>query len=342
MAVMGKLGSAVRAPVRVAAGAVALLALTTMTFLSGAPAEAATTCRSVSLTVSGGWVVNGQLCAPAGASTVLLLQHGATYSSGYWDFGVQPERYSFVDFANARGLATLNIDRLGNGTSSHPAPELVTTTAHADIAHQFVQGLRSGQFGQSFDRVVLVGHSLGSVIAVAEAGTYHDVDAVVLTALSHTVGTAFVTDFQASLAPAALVEPERFGGLPLGYLTTVDNARARFFHQPNADPEVIAHDEATKETYTDGEELTLIPGVIDTLGITAPVLNLVGRFDAEFCGLVADCANPLSLIGLESTYYPAAESFELRVIPDAGHNLNLQRNAQTTFGHITSWAASVG
>jgi len=333
-------------------GAIAVLASTAVTVVSAAPAAAATTCNDVSLTVDAAvvvgplpvgvplptedWVINGRLCAPTGASTVLLLQSGATYSSEYWDFRFQPETYSFVDYANAHGLATLNIDRLGIGTSSHPLPELVMTATHANIAHLFVQGLRSGQFGRSFSRVALAGHSFGSVVSVAEAGTYHDVDAVVLTALTHSVNTPFVTDFEAALRPAALVDP-RFAGLPLGYLTTQAGARASFFHQPTADPAVIAYEESVKETFTDGENLMLIPSVLDTLTITAPVLTLVGQRDVEFCGLVADCSNPLSLVDLEGTFYPAAESFELRVIPDTAHNVNLQGDTHATFDIITSW-----
>jgi hypothetical protein len=336
MAMKGTFRAAAR---RVAAGMAALLASAGLTVASGATADAATTCHAVSAKVSGGWVIQGRLCAPTGASTVLLLQSGATYGSQYWDFGYQPETYSFVDYASAHGLATLNIDRLGIGNSSHPPAEAITTESEAGIAHQLIQGLRSGEFGQRFAHVGLAGHSLGSVISVAEAGTYHDVDALVLTGLTHSVGTAFVTDFEAALRPAALVDPRRFGELPLGYLTTVPGGNEPSYYKPNADPAVMAYDEAHKQTMTDGEDLTIPTGVLDTLGITAPVLSMVGQYDVEFCGPVRDCSNPLSLMSLEPTFYPAAKSFQLKVVPDAAHNLNLQRNAQTTFGDITSWVA---
>lgn len=325
---------------RATAGVAALLASATLIVATGATAHAATTCRAVSATVTGGQVIRGQLCVPAGASTVLLLQSGAMQGSGYWDFGLHPETYSFVDFANAHGLATLNVDRLGVGTSDHPPAETITTTGEAEIAHQLVQGLRSGAYGQSFTRVGLVGHSLGSVISAAEAGTYHDVDAVILTGLTHSVGTDFVTNFEGALRPADAVNPQRFGDLPPGYLTTPAGGNASLFYQPNADPDVVAYDDAHKQTMTDGEDLTLPVGVVDTTTITAPVLSMVGQYDNEFCGPVADCSNPLSLMSLEPTFYPAAKSFQLTVVPDAGHYLDLQRNAQTTFGDITSWVTN--
>lgn len=91
------------------------------------------------------------------------------------------------------GFATLNVDRLGIGASSHPAAGLITTATEASIAHLLVQTLRN----DGFDRVALVGHSYGSVIALAEAGAYRDVDAVVLTGLDHEVSPGFVTTFNA-------------------------------------------------------------------------------------------------------------------------------------------------
>jgi pimeloyl-ACP methyl ester carboxylesterase len=268
---------------------------------------------------------------------VQLLQSGATYGSEYWDFGYHPSTYSYVRKANAAGFATLNLDRLGIGTSTHPAAGLITTATEANIAHLLVRKLRDGAFGTSFDRVALVGHSYGSVIALAESGTYRDVDAVVLTGLDHEVAPGFVTTFTASLAPADLADPDRFGDLAPGYLTTRPGTRTGFYYTPNADPAAIAYDEATKQTFTVTEDATFPTVLPDTLGITAPVDVVVGQYDALFCGPVSDCANPLSLTSLERTFYPSAASFAFTVIPDAGHSLNLQRNAPATFAAIDTW-----
>ncbi len=58
----------------------------------------------------------------------------------------------------------------------------------------------------------LVGHSLGSVISVQEAGRYHDVNRVVLTGLLQVpdVGIHFVTTLASLLYPA--VQDPQFPG----------------------------------------------------------------------------------------------------------------------------------
>ena len=52
----------------------------------------------------------------------------------------------------------------------------------------------------------LIGHSLGSVISIQEAGTYNDVSRVVVTGLLHApgVGLGFATTLTSLLYPAAL------------------------------------------------------------------------------------------------------------------------------------------
>jgi hypothetical protein len=49
-----------------------------------------------------------------------VLVHGACYTHEYFDLPYQPESYSYVEWAHRNGWAVLNIDRLGNGVSSHP------------------------------------------------------------------------------------------------------------------------------------------------------------------------------------------------------------------------------
>lgn len=316
-----------------------------------APA-AASSCRAVAMTVPakevvtgrvgvpgnlGDWTVRARLCVPSGARTVELLLSGATYGSEYWDFAYDPARYSYVRRATAAGRATLNVDRVGVGASTHPAPELLTTATHARIVHLLVHRLRTGAFGQRFRRVVLVGHSYGSVLAATEAATYHDVNGLVLTSFSHRYSPGLATRLAPSVIPATLLGG-RFQGLPPGYLTTRPGTRSQFYWRPNASPAVIAHDEATKQTLTDSEAATFpIEALADTVRITAPVLIVIGAHDYMLCGLPTRCGNPLSLIGTERAHFPRARAYRLTIIPNAGHALNLHRNAPTTFRTINRW-----
>lgn len=284
--------------------------------------------------------IAAELCVPSEITrdTVLLTVHGLTYSSLYWDFPYQPDRYSFVRHANAAGYATLNFDRLGNRESDRPPSLLVTPAAQAHVQHQLVEALRSGEFGHAWSRVVLVGHSLGSVLSIMQAATYHDADGLVVTGFLHGYGAGFAA-LLLSLYPAAL-DPRFAGlGLDLGYMTTQPGTRgSRFYHLLNADPAVIALDEQTKEVGAAGEivPFPLVNTALTSLQVDVPVLSVVGRNDAIFCGLGA-CGDLLSATTLEPLAYGPAAELELVVVPKAGHDLNLHKNAPTTYAAILDW-----
>ncbi|WP_437727008.1 alpha/beta hydrolase [Sorangium sp. So ce861] len=284
--------------------------------------------------------VAAELCVPQDSprDTVLLTVHGATYSSVYWDFPYRPDRYSFVRYANAAGYATLNFDRIGTGDSDRPPSLQVTPTAQAYVHHQLAEALRSGELGHAWSRVVLVGHSLGSIISVQQAATYHDVDGVVVTGFLHTYGPG-LPQLLLNIHPAALDPSFAGSGLDLGYLTTRPGTRGpTFYYLPNADPAVIALDEATKGLGTSGElaEFALVNTALTSLQVDAPVLTVVGRHDTVFCG-IAPCGTLLSGTTLEPAAYAPAAELEIVVVPNAGHDLNLQINAPTAYAAIRGW-----
>ena len=136
--------------------------------------------------VQGSTVIRGTLCAPIGATTAIVLVPGATYDQTYWDFPYDPGVYNARQAFNRAGYTTLTLDRLGTGTSSRPLSLSVTSTLQARAVHDVITALRAGAIGdRTYGRVVLGAHSLGSVVAVIEAATYHDEDALLVTGLSH-------------------------------------------------------------------------------------------------------------------------------------------------------------
>src|SRR5437870_285337 len=182
---------------RVAAVGVALMA--GLGLLSGvAPAAQAPipgrVCQQQRLSVSlrDGWPqdqqVYAQLCLPAGQhpATVLLAIHGITYDHTYWDLPEAPAN-SFVTAATNAGYATLTIDRLGDGASSHPLGTLLGLNTSGWVAHQVAQALRHGGVTSStgpvrFDHLIEVGHSYGSgTIWNAATRWPSDADAEILT-----------------------------------------------------------------------------------------------------------------------------------------------------------------
>jgi hypothetical protein len=91
----------------------------------------------------------GQLCYRGSRepATIQLLVHGASYNHLYWDFPYGDGYYSYVDAATAAGYATFDVDRIGDGNSSHPPSTDVTLTAGAVALHDAVTALRTGTVG---------------------------------------------------------------------------------------------------------------------------------------------------------------------------------------------------
>jgi hypothetical protein len=291
--------------------------------------------------------IYGELCNPPGgaSTTVQLLIPGGTYDHVYWDFPYQPQTYSYVQALTAAGYSTFNIDRIGTGQSSHPPVGLLDATmdVHSYVVHEIVQALRNGSIGnQLFARVLLVGHSLGSVTAWVEAGTYHDVDGVIITGLLHHLNTISLTGVLTTLYPANL-DP-RFVNNPddLGYLTTEPGARGSdFYYLPGTDPAVLATDETTKETATSGEFTSFAVPIADgiSLQITVPVLVVVGQEDGLFCGLAAtDCTSANTIQQAEAPYYSSQAQLQVVAIPATGHDLNLHKTAPQWFAAAISWS----
>jgi pimeloyl-ACP methyl ester carboxylesterase len=317
---------------------------------SVARAQTAASCSSIDFPVSVGGeagTIAGTLCVPPGARTVQLLLHGYTYGQYYWDFPLDPERYSYVRAANAAGFATLAIDRLGTVGSLQPLSVLVTLDNNASIAHELVGALRDGQLGAAFENVVLVGHSFGSLIAYLEAGRYGDVDALVSTGASHQVNAVNVATRVLLGSPPAVLDP-KFASLLLdpGYVTTTAGRREMFYELDDADPAVIALDEELKQTGALAEAITYLPDYLfnASSAIDVPVLTVNGSEEPFFCNglLAADCSSSAALAASERPFFGPSASVEALVVPGAGHNLSLELGASDTHAAIIEWLERIG
>lgn len=285
----------------------------------------------------------GRLCTPAWNSTpatVQVLVHGATYDHTYWDFPYQPETYSYVRGAVQAGFATFTIDRLGSGSSSQPVSSALDLYVAGHTLHQVVQALRGGELGgRAFPKVVTVGHSMGSGAVWSEAATYHDVDGVIVTGLTHAYNSQGRGAAIAATAPANLY-PE-WAGLDDGYLTTIPGTRGSvFYNAALADPQVIAVDEQTKQPHALGDLLSLDQLITDGSSgrIDVPVLLVMGELDSLFCGADGtDCSSSASLRAAEAPFYAASPSFTAYVLPQAGHDVNLHYHAGGWYGYAIGW-----
>jgi pimeloyl-ACP methyl ester carboxylesterase len=271
-----------------------------------------------------------------------VLVHGAGADHRSWDFPLEPQCYSYVQWAAARGAATLAIDRIGCGGSTRPSGRETTIEAQAATLSQVVAAARNGIGGvAAFDRVVLVGASLGSVIAGTEAAMFADVDAVVLTAYLPIDGAPEVAAelFDAAFRPAAERLPHLLGLVDDDYLATVAADDGSWLYRAeHAHPAVIAAADQMTGTTTRAELTGAIAAGPTVRRSTVPTLVLVGQYDPLMYDPAADADthDPTRRLAAQSP-----NNFEFEVIADTGHALNLHDTAHTTFEAIERWLDQV-
>ncbi len=294
-----------------------------------------------------------ELCLPGRpVSTVQVLVHGMTYDHRYWDFPDPrggTSRYSYVAAALRAGYATLALDRIGSGRSSHPFSRFVDIDSNAFVVHQAIQALRRGDIPAAggtrptFSSVVLVGHSYGSFTTWFESSRYHDVDAVILTGVTHRPNMPRGPIVVFSDLHSAVSDPAFAGnGWDPGYLTSKPGTRYELFYAPaTADPAVVALDEATKQTVSSAE-IDTFPRILGApLDIRAPVLLVNGDRDGLFCGaapIATDCSSPETLMAAERPYLgERLPSLDAVIVPGGGHDLNQMGNAAVLFDAAMRW-----
>jgi pimeloyl-ACP methyl ester carboxylesterase len=283
------------------------------------------------------------LCTPSSPTdTVIVLVPGASYNQVYWDFPYLPDVYNFRRAMNAAGYATVTVDRLGSGKSTHPPSSVVSSSLNAAAVHQVIGDLRAGDLGgRPYRRVVIGGHSMGSAVTVLEAATYHDVDAVLVTGFSHSFNPSGSLTLGLSTVPGAL-DPQLRGDYwwDPGYLTTRAGTREAAFYAPStADPQVVRVDEATKGVFTVGEsgDAAAALALPITRAIDVPVLMALGRFDTTACP-GGDCGTAADLAARERSSFTAPLS--TYVLAGSGHDVNLEPDTGDYQSAVLSWLAS--
>ncbi|WP_181193174.1 alpha/beta hydrolase [Prauserella shujinwangii] len=281
---------------------------------------------------------------------VLVLVHGLSYGTWYWDFPYQPERYSTVNYLNQHGYATLNIDRIGIGRSGHPLSALATVPAQAAVVHQLIQKLKDGTIaGIRFPHTGLVGHSLGSIITYTETALYNDTEVNIGTGYSTRLNLLTAGSFAALATPAALspVTSMQPWAIDPGYLQALPAGREvpQLYYQPNTDPGVVQKDKELANGASVGEWLTFFEGAYDGTykHIKVPTFVINGEFDTLACGdnaiyCATDATSDAGPADLELSgqRFAAWEAPALNpgaclraaVVPDAAHDVALHRNAR--------------
>ncbi|KAK6852117.1 hypothetical protein PG995_012242 [Apiospora arundinis] len=184
---------------------------------------------TTSAPVKSTYEVGATLCG--NGSTTLILTHGILESKLYWqpDFP-DSERYDFVKAAVKAGYSVLSYDRIGVRSSSR-INSIMDAQFQVQVAvlNSLIEHVRTNSTAR---KVALVGHSYGAYISIAAAAaaassiqshsSTSGVDAVILTGFAG--GFSHFAPFLAGagLRVAREQNPERWGALDPGYLTTVD------------------------------------------------------------------------------------------------------------------------
>ena len=297
------------------------------------------------------WGIAAWLSVPPGAADILLiLIHGGVYTHAYWDMPYKPEVYSMVQWAYEQKLPTLNIDRLGNGESSHPPGKALTMALNAESVDQVISNIReTGLRGRTFSKIVTVGHSLGSLTAGLTQATYGSADAVVLTGVTGVNVTNVSDDPETAkerLSPdqPARLEPhlaDRHHLYDDDYFSRYEKERTRmFFKVPPVEQEIIKLDVELQGTWTTGEYETAGVAFDAIERITCPVLVELSRYDAIFYDpqVEEDCARAYALAVEKSP-----PNFTVGpLFAEANHSLAQHPNARETYDVMLNWLEQLG
>ncbi|KAJ0423530.1 Alpha/Beta hydrolase protein [Aspergillus carlsbadensis] len=304
--------------------------------------------------------INAQLCIPkdknAAKSGILqIATHGFAFDKQYWDSEIEPEKYSYVDAALKAGYSILTYDRLGVGKSSKPdAYEVVQGAVQVEILKELTARARSGDLAKSinnrhidipdFEKVVLVGHSLGSAVTIGVLSKYGDiVDGAVSTGLI-TQGKLGQTGQSAfGLEHARTHDKRRFGDRGSGYLVqgTLSFVQQIFFKKGHFDEKLLTYGEKIKETGTVGEFLSL-GSVLATpaLSYKGPLLFALAEYDFGTCS--GDCKGSYDYDAIRNDMFPAASDVDVHIQPGSGHALTMHRNATGHYKAIFDYLGAKG
>jgi pimeloyl-ACP methyl ester carboxylesterase len=290
--------------------------------------------------------VKGQLVGPARklrstrrARSVTFYLHEFSFGIWFWNF--RPVRgLDYVRSQARAGHVSVIIDRLGYGESGHPDGNQVCLGSHADVAHQIVRKLRTGDYSvggssaPAFSRVALAGHSIGAQIAEIEAYSYRDVDALVVMSWATQFSERSRRDFFSTRVFCERGGEPRVPGGPRGYaffgLLGPAGFKSLVFH--SAKPSAIAAATAMRNRDPCGDSASLPGALVRDLAsvreIEIPVLLVCGKNDAII---------PTFACARHKRRYSGSSDVSQYVVPRAGHALTLERTAPTFRKRVSRW-----
>ncbi|ETN44842.1 uncharacterized protein HMPREF1541_09717 [Cyphellophora europaea CBS 101466] len=290
------------------------------------------------------YTIAGTFCEPSneGSNTLLVATHGGGYDRAYWHPGVQHEKYSFVDFAIAKGFSIFYYDRVSTGKSQIISGYVAQISNQGAILKGIVEHARAGQFpSPASNKVVLVGHSIGSIVSNSVLRSDPAlIDAAILTGVAY-YGVDSSRSLQSRQSRVAnAVDPIKYDKLDGAYNFAVDKyANAEnFFKYPYYDQEVLQWAEEYKVPSSIVEDLTVRATNTTSPEFEGPVLIMSGEYDFVACegycpGVIEKGASEM---------FPVSKNLVTYSHPNSGHSINLGLNATGSFEVITEFLKGNG
>lgn len=289
---------------------------------------------------NGHYTVVGHITGPQRALSAHSISAGALYLHGdgvdesFWRFTGVPG-YDYAAELAQHGFVSVTVDRLGYGASGRPNGNKVCWGSEADVAHQIVQELKAGTYSASagsgtrsapkFTRLALVGHSAAGYISMAEAYSFHDIDALAVVASGESF-TPRVVEVLASQQSRCITSSNGYALLD----ATNADATADFFH--DADPAVLSRVVPTRPPDscggTFGSPSSLIGDYVRLSSVTVPVLCIAGQNDAFF-------PDPSK----QAVKFTGSKNVSSVSLPDTGHAITLGRTAPMFASAMENWLA---
>ena len=198
---------------------------------------------------------------------------------------------------------------------------------------------------KTFDRVVFVGHSYGSVLGNSLATNHPGDAAAFILTDSGVSGIPVAVDLpQTVLIPAELFATSCAGFNP-GYLATSSEPghRGYLWGRPGSFDMGIFQTDYNQMDVVGLGELLSIEGVLkEAPASAAPVYIVTGDADDVFC-LAATCSDgPLSPQAQACALFPKALACECFIPVGTGHTISLHDSAQTSFATYHAFLATEG
>jgi alpha-beta hydrolase superfamily lysophospholipase len=298
---------------------------------------------AVCLPDEGSYRLRGRLVGPtrvldgrAGSTRVNVLVHDAGTAGWMWRLPGHPG-YDYARRLADHGETSLVLDLLGYGASRLPDARATCLGAQADMLHQVVQHLRSGHYRfadadlagpPAAAHVVTHGLGQGAGIAQLEAGTFDDVDGLVLMSWTDGGATTLARRTAAQQAASCLGGDER---APLA--TTAGDYRRLYFDSAPAAVQRAAARRRTQDPCGD---------VISAPSFSLATRLAAGRVDAPVLLLhgARDALRQADARRSQAQAYPTEVS--TRTFAGAGSALPLERPAAKVRRTVLRWLGRLG